>query len=136
MNSVSDIKLGPQLRAAFFDRRSVNKDARTVELSFSSERAEVPRWYGLEILGHGSGECDLSFLASGRAPLLVDHNRREQIGVVESARIDNADRTGRAVVRFGKGARADQEFQDVVDGIRTNISCGYEVKELQLVKAD
>lgn len=81
-------------------REQVNADDRTVELAFSSETEKVERWDGIEILDHGPGSVRLGRLLNN-APLLMDHNTRDQIGVVVSASID-ADRVGRAVVRFGK----------------------------------
>ncbi len=60
----------------------------------------------------------------------MDHNTRDQVGVVESVTLD--DRKGRAVVRFGSGARASEVFQDVIDGIRRNVSVGYRVYKMVL----
>lgn len=125
---------GALTRAAVFDRRSIDEEARTVELSFSSEEP-VERWWGVEILGHKAGEADLKWLSSGRAPLLADHDPRQQIGVVVSAKID-ADRKGRAVVRFGNSPRAEQEWQDVRGGIRQNVSVGYQIDDLVLERED
>jgi HK97 family phage major capsid protein len=102
----------------------IDAESRTVELAFSSEYP-VERWFGDEILDHSPESVDLSRLLSGGA-VLMDHNTRDQIGVVESVRID-ADRIARAVVRFSKSARATEIFQDVIDGIRTNISVGYSI---------
>jgi len=62
---------------------------------------------------------------------LVGHNMDDQVGVIESARIDE-DRRGRAVVRFGRSERASEIFNDVVDGIRTKISVGYSINEMAL----
>jgi HK97 family phage major capsid protein len=107
--------------------------SREVELSFSSEQP-YERWWGVEILGHKSGEIDLSWMASGRAPLLSGHDTSRQIGVVSSAWVQG--RRGRAVARFGKSNAAEQEMQDVQDGVRVNVSVGYEVRELELVKKD
>lgn len=112
----------PQLRV-------VDEAARTVELAFSSEAA-VERWWGLEILDHSPKSVDLKRLKRGGA-LLMDHDRRDHVGVIESVRID-ADRVGRAVVRFGKSVRASEVFQDVIDGIRTNVSVGYAIDEVIL----
>lgn len=109
--------------------RVIDESARTVELAFSSE-APVDRWWGTEILDHSPKSVDLSRFKRGGA-LLMDHNRTDQVGVIESARIDG-DRVGRAVVRFGKGVRASEVFQDVVDGIRTNVSVGYTNDEVVL----
>jgi len=100
----------------------VDKEARTVQLAFSSE-IEVDRGYYVEVLSHEPGACDLSRLNDGGA-LLVGHDWNDQVGVIESASID-ADRRGRAVVRFGKSARAEEIFQDVCDGIRKHVSIGY-----------
>lgn len=102
--------------------RAINEEDRTVELAFSSE-IEVERYFGIEILDHAPESVRLGRLEGGAA-LLVNHNWDDQVGVVESVSID-ADRRGRAVVRFGKGARASEVWQDVVDGIRRHVSVGY-----------
>lgn len=104
--------------------RSFDKDKRTVELSFSSE-IEVERWFGMEVLDHSPTSVRLDRLRDGGA-LLWNHDWDDQIGVVESVSIDS-DRRGRAVVRFGRGKKADEVFQDVVDGIRRHVSVGYRV---------
>lgn len=109
--------------------RSYDQENRTVELAFSSE-IEVERWYGVEILDHSPASVRLDRLRDGGA-LLVDHDWSDQVGVVESVSID-ADRRGRAVVRFGRSARADEIFNDIVDGIRKHVSVGYRVLAAQL----
>lgn len=131
--SKETIKVGRQYRSATIVRESVNVTDRTMELAFSSE-TPVERWFGKEILGHGPGECNLDWLSSGRAPFLVDHNTREQIGVVVRAWI-GADLKGRALVRFGSSVRAEQELQDCAAGIRCNVSVGYDLDELVLVES-
>ena len=120
-----------QRRTATFDRATANADARTVELAFSSE-LPVERWWGVEILGHDAAEVDTSFIGSGTAPLLMDHNARDLVGVVEAVTL-GADRKMRARVRFGKSARAEEVMGDVADGIRSNVSVGYELIELRLI---
>lgn len=112
-------------RSVALKREFIDEESRTVEIAFSSD---VPyrRWFGDEILSHDADAVDMEFLNSGTAPLLADHNPVDQIGVIEKAWIDE-DRKGRALVRFGKSARASEFFQDVVDGIRSNISVGYTV---------
>ncbi len=117
---------GPQLRAMHFDRASAKEDDRTIEISYSSETRDVVRWFGVEVLGHADGECRLERINTG-GPLCMDHNTRDQIGVVEKAWIDEESRKGRALVRFGKSARAQEIWQDVLDGIRVNISFAYDV---------
>ncbi|MFV1601996.1 MULTISPECIES: phage major capsid protein [unclassified Phaeobacter] len=112
---------------------NIDEEARTVELAFSST-TPVMRWFGEEVLSHEPGAVDLERLNNGGA-LLMDHNWRDQIGVIVSARID-ADQVGRAVVRFSRSARADEIFQDVVDGIRSHVSVGYSVSEIKEEKRD
>jgi len=126
------LKIGKQHRSARLVRMEDSEETRQVELAFSSEEP-YERWWGIEILGHEKGEVDLSWLETGNAPLLVDHDRRDQTGVIEKAFI-GTDRKGRAVVRFGKSARAEEVFRDVLDDIRTNVSVGYEINELRLVE--
>jgi len=99
---------------------------RLVQLAFSSE-APVERSYGIEILDHSPEAVDMSRLLDG-APLLLGHDPDNQIGVVESARIDS-DRVGRATVKLSRSAKGAEIFQDIVDGIRTKVSVGYIVSE-------
>jgi HK97 family phage major capsid protein len=101
-------------------------------LSFSSEEP-YERWFGMEILGHKAEEVDMSFMASGRAPVLLQHDARQQIGVIDSAAISGG--RGTASIRFGAGALAKEIQQDVDDGIRGNVSVGYEVLDMALVKS-
>ena len=128
---IRTIKPGTKLqRVATFEQRSANQEARTIELSFSSEQP-YERWWGIEILDHAPGSVRLDRL-NNAAPLLMDHNMCDQIGVVEQVSIDS-NGVGRAVVRFGQSARATEIWQDVVDGIRRNVSTGYLIHSAQLV---
>jgi HK97 family phage major capsid protein len=68
----------------------------------------------------------MEFMSSGKAPLLLDHDARQQIGVVEKAYMDK-DKL-RAQVRFSKSAMAEEVYRDVVDGIRGNVSIGYQIQ--------
>lgn len=99
------------------------------ELSYSSEEP-YERWFGVEILGHEPEEVDLKWLASGNAALLNQHKPDEQIGVIESAKLE--DGRGKAVVRFGKSVLAQEIRQDVIDGIRSNVSVGYHIHAMVL----
>jgi len=123
-------RLEPQFRTFAIERSAVQEDKRTVPLCFSSE-VPVERWWGMEILDHSPGSVRLGRLQSSAA-LLCDHNMREQVGVVENPSID-ADRKGRASARFSKAnPRAEQEYQDVLDGIRTQVSVGYIIHAMVL----
>jgi HK97 family phage major capsid protein len=122
------------VRSAAIERATLNEETRTVDLAFSSE-APVERYWGVEILGHGPGEMDTEWIAGGTAPLLLDHNARDVVGVVEGVTLGD-DRKARASVRFGRSARAEEVMRDVLDGIRTNVSVGYELVEMRLEKAE
>lgn len=126
------IKPGTRAERTFkVSRDAINIDSRTVELAFSSE-TPYGRWWGVEILDHQKKSVQLDRLQSG-GPLLCDHETEDIVGVVESVRID-ADLVGRAVVRFGKSARAEEVYQDVLDGIRCNVSVGYIIHKANLVE--
>ncbi|MFK2904570.1 phage major capsid protein [Dyella ginsengisoli] len=111
------------------ERAVVDEAARTVTLAFASE-TPVQRFWGNEILDVQSRSIRLDRLNAG-GPLLMDHDMCDQVGVIESVQI-GTDRVARAVVRFGKSARANEVFQDVVDGIRQNVSVGYLIHNAML----
>ena len=113
--------------------REVDEKARSVSLAFSSEEP-VDRWFGTEILDHQHGSVRLGRMKNG-GPVLVDHDPADHVGVVEKVSIDS-DRKGRAVVRFGKSARADEIFRDIVDGIRKHISVGYRIHKVAVDDPD
>ncbi|GAA4652387.1 hypothetical protein GCM10023116_46710 [Kistimonas scapharcae] len=123
------IQAGPLERSITLQREAINEDARTIEVAFSSEEP-VERWFGREILDHSPTSIRLGRLENGGA-VLVGHDHREHVGVVESVTIDG-DRRGRATVRFGNSALAVEKFNDVKDGILRHISVGYRIHELTL----
>lgn len=117
-------------RAMAMEMKAVDEDARRVRMAISSEEP-VERSFGMEVLDHGEGSIDLDFLNSGRAPLLLDHDPEQQIGVIESVELDGSARRLRATVRFGKNGLAREVFDDVVDGIRANVSIGYSIGKME-----
>jgi HK97 family phage major capsid protein len=114
--------------------KGVDADTREFDMALSSEEP-YGRWWGIEVLGHRAGEIDLAWLDSGRAPLLADHSRWEQIGVIVKAWVGE-DMKCRCVARLGHSERAEQEMRDIQAGVRINVSVGYEIEELELVKVD
>ncbi len=120
-----------EIRSFGFTREAIDEEARTVQLAFSSETPYARCW-GNEILSHDANAIRLGRLKDG-GPLLVDHDGRDHIGVIESVQI-GADRVGRAVVRFGKSERAEEVFQDVKDGIRRSVSVMYLIHKSVLVE--
>ena len=117
-------------RSFEFDRTKIDEEKRTIEIGVSSE-LPVRRGFGYEVLGHNQEEIDMEFMASGRSPLLLDHDATKQIGVVESFGVDHQNKRTIAKVRFSKNRQADEIYKDVLDGIRQNISVGYQVNSMQ-----
>ena len=119
-------------------RRTTEGDnpVETFEFAFSSETPvlqyhwDLGRYY--EILDHSPGACNLERLNSGGA-VLVCHDRYDQVGVIEEARIDS-DLVGRSDIRFSQSVRGKEIRQDVVDKIRTNCSVRYIAEEMVLEK--
>lgn len=122
---------GKAERALSFDRAMIDEEARTVSLAFASE-APYERSWGVEVLAIEPTAMRQGRLKSG-ANLLMNHDARDVVGVVESVEI-GADRVARAVVRFGKSARAEEVWQDVRDGIRRNVSVGYMIHKAQPIE--
>lgn len=127
--NLADPRLRELRREITFKREAVDVEKRTVELAFASE-TPVERYFGNEVLACNSRACDMTRLNDG-APLLWNHDPAKVIGVVERATME-ADKIGRASVRFSKSQEAQQYFQDVQDGILRKVSVGYRVKSMKL----
>lgn len=125
-------------RTLTFSRDSVNEEARTAELSFSSE-APYERYFGSEILSHDPGAIDLQRLTDVGV-LLFAHGRNSRygnmpIGVIQKVWVDDNERKARALVQFDDDEDSDKVFQKVKKGIIKGVSVGYEVSSWEEVKA-
>ena len=123
----------PLSRALQFERAQIDDEARTATLAFASQQP-YDRWWGREILDVSPTAMRMQRLSTG-ANLLVDHDTRDVVGVVETVEV-GADRVARAVVRFGRSTRAQEVWQDVKDGIRRNVSVGYMIHGAKLIETD
>lgn len=123
---------GVQFRELKFDIKP-DVESRVFSIPVSSE-APVERWWGTEILDHSAEAVDMSRLQDG-APLLLDHDPTRQIGVIEGASV-SADKRLNATIRFSRSALGEEVMQDVMDGIRRNVSIGYRIDSLQEVSKD
>ncbi len=112
-------------RASYIDKKT-----RRVRIAVSSEQP-VERSFGKEVLSHRAEDIDMSFMNSGTAPLLLDHDMTKVIGKIEEFKLDEEQRRTVAIVRFGKSELAESIFQDVLDGIRNNISIGYSITKME-----
>ncbi len=113
----------------------IDEEKRTVRMGVSSEEP-VERSFGKEVLSHKAEDINMSFIQSKTAPLLLDHDMTKQIGVIEEFRLDEEAKRTTALVRFGKSDLAREVFQDVVDGIRLNVSLGYRIDKMERVEKD
>ena len=127
------LKEGRAERALQFERSSINEASRTATIAFASE-TPYERFWGVEILDCAPPSIRQDRLING-ANLLCDHDPTDVIGVVESVQI-GSDRVARAVVRFGRSARAEEVWLDVCEGIRRNVSVGYLIHKAQPVETD
>jgi hypothetical protein len=131
-------KIGPGSIRAVVDEGSINEEARTVDLVWTTG-ARVKRWGWdgpwLEELSLDPAHVRMGRLENG-APLLDSHNARTTgsvIGVVESARLE-AER-GVATVRFPSGdPDVDRVWNKISQRILRNVSVGYDTHRAQLVE--
>ncbi len=123
----------PIHRTFSIERAAVSKDSRTVKLAFASDKP-VEHWFGFLELSMKGSSMRTDRLDSG-APLLVDHDTRDVVGVVEGYSI-GMDGIARASVRFGESVRANEVFNDVQGGIRQNVSVGFIVHKMDLIKEE
>ena len=113
----------------------IDEENRRVRIGVSSE-TPVERSFGKEVLSHNAEDIDMSFMNSGTAPLLDSHDMERQIGVIEEFKLDETAKRTIAVVRFGKSALAQEVYQDVLDGIKRNISVGYSITKMERATND
>ncbi len=119
-------------RMMVFARAEADAKARTVPVCFATE-TPYRRWFGDEILDCKPTSVRMARMVSGAA-VLVNHDADHHVGVVESARCEEGK--CRATIRFGRSPEAEQCLQDVLDGIRTGVSVGYQVHRAVLEKHD
>jgi len=129
--------LGKQYFRATFDKTTINKDARTIDVVFATERQVLmSNWdMGLfyEVLPCNTTNGNLDRLNNG-APLCDTHDTssvRNGLGVVVRAWFDGDK--ARATVRFSKREDVESVWQDVQDGCITGVSVGYIVSEYEQI---
>jgi HK97 family phage major capsid protein/HK97 family phage prohead protease len=126
-------KLPIQFRSMGLVRDAVDSEKRTIQLAVSSE-TPVDRWFGSEILDHSPSSIRMDRMNNGAA-VLLNHDSRQHVGVVEKASVGN-DKILRAEVRLGSSPAASQALQDAKDGILRHVSVGYRVNRMKLDSSD
>ncbi len=122
--------IGAQLKNGFhveraemvrMDENETSEDSRIVELSFASD-LPIRHYFGFLELDMTASSIRMERMNSGAA-LLCGHDPDDQIGVVQSVRLDGGK--ARATVKFSKSERGEENLQDVLDGIKQNVSVGF-----------
>lgn len=120
-------------RTVSIQQRAASEEG-LVEIAISSE-APYERWFGIEILRHTVDSVDLTRLGDGRHPLLLGHDIEKQIGVIKSVELGD-DKVLRGSCKFSRSALGQEIKQDVDDEIRTLVSVGYMIEEIEEVETD
>jgi len=119
-------------RSFEIDHRAVNEKDRSVGVSFSSETPAM-RWFGSEILLHGSKNVDLSRLKRFGAALL-NHNPDNIVGPLKSIRLK--DRRGEAKIVFDEDEDGQKALGKVKSGSLKGVSVGYTIQKFREVLND
>jgi hypothetical protein len=112
---------------------TADREGRTIDAVLSN--GAVVRRSGLKPdggFGQWSERLDVAgadLRRAGGASLLIDHTPSADrvVGVLETAERSGDKIVGR--LRFGRGPLADAYFRDAIDGVRANLSIGYQVDE-------
>ena len=113
-------------------QRDASADSGLVEMAIASE-SPYERWFGIEILSMSPDAVDLTRLADNSHPLLLNHCTDDQIGVVMDPMI-GADKMLRVNAKFSSAPDAQQILQDIKDGIRSLVSVGYFIDEIEEIE--
>lgn len=113
-------------RAMSAESITVDEEARTATISFSSEQPVQRRYYGDEILLHGSKNIDLEYLNTVGS-VLRKHggDMVDIVGPVKKAWIE--DRRCRAVIGFDDDENGNTAMRKAKSGSLRGISCGYQI---------
>ena len=139
--NIRKISMPMQTRLATVRPKTLNKEARTVEVVFTTGARVIRRPFFdepfIEELGLKKGEVRMGRLQN-KAPFLDTHGFGEKrgvrnvLGVVEAAELI-PEKEGRAIIRFSKRDEVEDIFRDVEDGILTNVSVGFNILKMEKV---
>ena len=124
-------------RAAETDNAIIDKDERTLRVSFSSDtpylRSSFWEEPWIEVLGHAEDEIDLARMNNG-ATVHYNHSRtrEDRLGGVLSAETDGHRAT--AEIKLSQRKSIDDIWNDVEAKLIRNTSVGYKIHEKVLMK--
>ena len=105
-----------------------SEDKRTLSFPFSSEEPVNRGVLGNEILDHGEDSINFERL-NASAPLLLNHQPDQIIGVVQRGWLDDKKKRGMVEVKFANNALGKETLEMVNDGILRNVSVGYSIEK-------
>jgi hypothetical protein len=109
----------------------VNREQRLIHFSFSSTEP-ARREYGWEVLDHRPGACDVSRITQGACPFLRQHDWTLQAGKVVSCQLTPYKNYG--VAKLFSTSVGEELLTEISEG-RTEISCSYIIKNMELAKS-
>jgi HK97 family phage major capsid protein len=99
----------------------------------ASTDGPVEMWRGMfEILDHSPNAVRAGWFQSGNAPVLWMHDRNDQRGVVESAKVED----GKLKVTVRMSSSETKLIKDIEDGIIRNVSVGYRIHDEKIDKRE
>ena len=110
--------------------RADSDDDTAIRYEFTASRNSPVEMWGrvFEILDHSEDAVRLDWLNSGNAPMLGMHSRYDQVGVIESARLD-----GNKIIVSVRIAPSQKDLiADLDAGVVRNVSIGYRVHDEKL----
>lgn len=107
--------------AMLVEDESSDQSSRLVELSFASNNP-IQHGFGFLELDMNPKSVRLDRLTKGGA-LLWNHCADHQIGVVQSVSLDKGK--AKATCKFSRSECGEENYQDVLDGIKQNVSVGF-----------
>ena len=120
--SVEDMTTGEDPNVISFSLASANPYLR--------EDSHGKKFY--EILEISEEAIDFTRLVDNRAPLLFSHDPERQLGAITKAWIEN----GKLMVtaKFSSNSFPQSILRDIQDGLRKNVSVGYQILDFVMVK--
>jgi HK97 family phage major capsid protein/HK97 family phage prohead protease len=117
-----------QYRTAELERASIDKEARTIRVSLSSE-APVRQWGIEEILDHKAASIRLKRLRENGV-FLWNHDLDQVLGRIQGVEVK--DGKLQCEVRWATNSFAEEKWRDVQEGILRETSIGYRVYDAVL----
>lgn len=132
MTQTATVKIPKRIqRVATFNEveRMVDEEKREITFTLSSEKP-IEDWPGeYLVLDHSDGAVIMDRIQNA-APLLFNHDRDKHLGKIMSAGL--SDGKLNVTAKFGNSELAREKFQDVKDGILSEVSVSAKIHDVKL----